>query len=157
MKDLLAIMLVAQGPSVIDPRNTWSLHRALKELHGEAGRQGRLAEWRAVIEFKPCPDVGWRAMGADEALFKLWREGAFTPSGCGRAARLAVQENALVAYRKQLLALDPTDAQLVYSAGARWAALACTDSKKPSTRRRSSTTTVSSTPKRRQSLSVAAR
>jgi hypothetical protein len=158
VKHLVTMMLASTGPSEIDPRDTWALHHALWGLHNEAGRAGRLGAWRTALIFKPCPDVGLRAIGADEALFKLWRERAFEPNGFGRGARLRLVRDTLTVSRRHLLAMDPADAQLIYRAGATWAAMVRTNSKKSSTPPEFSAGTVpSSTPNRRHPLSVAKR
>jgi hypothetical protein len=133
-------------------RISWPLHVALKELHCEAGRRGRLAQLPVEFEFEPAPDVGLRARGADEALSELCREGVLRRVGELRQATLEVNPDRLARYRRSLMTLEPETVRLLQRAGSRWAALSSTFVKNAATPTRSSVATVVSFTASRQAL-----
>lgn len=152
VRDLVGLMLAADGPAVMPARISWPLHQALRELHDEAGRRG-VRRLLASLAFRPSPDVALQARGGDEALFALMQEGVLRPEGAGRHAELRVDPDALVRLRRDFMRLEPEAARLVQWAGTRWAALVAMSAKNRSTALRSSGSTVpSSTPKCLQEL-----
>src|SRR2546427_326190 len=50
---LIGQMIAAGGPRRMSARISWPMHAALKELHGDAGRQGRLAHGGVLDRFAP--------------------------------------------------------------------------------------------------------
>jgi hypothetical protein len=102
------------------------MHRALKELHREAGRLGLLAQLPVCLEFEPAPEAGLRARGADEALSALCLEGVLRRVGELTDAFLEVDPELIVSYRRTLMSLEPETARLLQRAGSRWAALSST-------------------------------
>ena len=146
---LLAYMLAAGGPHEQLARVRWPLHVALREMSERAGRRGELRILDFLIAFRASPDVGVLAIGADAALDELVQAGVLRPQGRMRGAVLVVDENAVIALRRELMMLPAERVRLLQRAGERWAALASTAAKNRSTPTRSSVSTVtSSTPKR---------
>jgi hypothetical protein len=152
IRDLVGLMLAADGPRVIPARINWPLHKALHDLHEAAGRRN-VRSLRALLTFRPSADVSLQAQGADGAMFDLVQRGVLRSEGSGRAANLHVDPDALIGLRRDLMRLDPQAARLVQWAGARWAALVATSAKNRSRAERSFGSTVaSSTPKRLHEL-----
>lgn len=141
--------MLAVGPTRLPARVGWPLHQALCELDEEAHRNGLAPRLGFSLVAVACPDVGRRVRGADAALRQLRSEGALAAQGALGHAVLTVQPEALVAYRRWLLTLDPEVVRLVYRAGERWEALLWTWTKNRSTSLTSVAPTVASgTPKR---------
>jgi hypothetical protein len=150
LRDLVGLMLAADGPRVIPARISWPLHEALRELDREARQAGLCV---GAVSFRASPDVGIEAQGADRAIFGLMQEGALVPEGTGRQAEMHADLERLTAFRRDLMRLSPRTATLIHRAGTRWAALVATSAKNRSTARRSSDSTLSSgTPNRLQPL-----
>lgn len=146
---LLAYMLAAGGPREQLARVRWPLHVALREMFDRASRRGELRILDFPISFRPSPEVGVAAIGADAAVDDLLRMGVLRPRGQLRGALLVLDENAAISLRRELMTLPPEQVRLLQRAGERWAALASTAAKNRSTAARSSVPTVtSSTPKR---------
>ena len=87
MLDLLGLMLAAGGPQEIPARIAWPLHQALQGLDAEVRRDGLLSELPVVLDFRPSPEVGLAASGANSAIFALLRDGVLRPQGTGRGHR----------------------------------------------------------------------
>jgi hypothetical protein len=138
MLDLLGLMLAAGGPQEIPARIAWPLHQALQGLDAEVRRDGLLSELPVVLDFRPSPEVGLAAFGANSAIFALLRDGVLRPQGTGRGASLHVNADALASYRRRLMRLEPRLAHVVHRAATRWAALVATSAKNRSTAARSS-------------------
>lgn len=101
------------------------------------------------IAFRASPQVGIAAVGAEAALSELVDAGILSARGETRNAILVLDEDAVVALRRELMALPADRVRLLQRAGERWAALASTAAKNRSTAARSSASMVtSSTPKR---------
>lgn len=141
VKQLLGILLAAEGPARFPPRIVWPMHQALKELDDEAGRLG-FDRALPPIHFTPSADAGWRALDADEALLELRRDRVLRVAGYGPDSMLMVERGALVAYRRDLMRLDPMVTHLLQRSGRRWAALVDTSAKISSTAPRSSSATL---------------
>ena len=149
LQRLIGLMLGAGGPNVIPARISWPLHRALRELHDEAGRQG-LRHLLPDMSFRPSPDVAVKVDGASMAVTQLLRLRVLVPEGVGKAAALRLRPDVHAQLRRELMRLPVEVSMLVQRAAARWAALVETSAKNRSTAVRSFGATVaSSTPKRR--------
>lgn len=105
------------------------MHRALRALYDEAGRQGLLHLLPTEPALKPCPETGLRVEGADRAFRDLVREDLLIEQGRGLDAILTVDQMALVSRRRNLMKVDPRLASLFQRCGERWAALASTSAK----------------------------
>src|SRR5919198_6645379 len=92
--DLVAMLLAAGGPSRFPARARWPLHRALKQLDEEAARIGS-ERLLPPLSFRPCPDTGWRAGGADRGLLELRAQGVLRAVGVGAHAELVVSAERL--------------------------------------------------------------
>src|SRR4051794_55659 len=134
-------IIAAGGPQRIPTRIIWPLHAALRELHGQVARQGLLGQL-PDIAFELSPECGLRVAEADRALEQLIDTGLLRRTGVLADAALEVDAEQLVAYRRELMRLDPELARLLQRAGSRWAALASTCSKNAPTPARSSAGTV---------------
>ncbi len=102
------------------------MHRALHLLYSQAGRSGALGLLPPEPVFRPCPEAGLAAEGADEAMSALVRIGLLHERGAGVGATLVVDEAALISRRRSLMTRDPSAVALLQRAGERWAALAST-------------------------------
>lgn len=123
-------MMIAAGDiKSLPARNPWPMHRALRELHDEAGRRGLRTAAGLELSFKPCPESGLAAQGADDALRMLVRTGLLAEVGTLSSARLAVDNDLLVRHRRRLMSLQPSVVALLQRAGSRWDALAAMSSK----------------------------
>ena len=142
MPRLLGLMLVAGDVRHLLARTPLPLHAALRELAEEAGRRGLLREILPKIRIRPSAEVGLQVEGADAGLNTLLGEGLVVETGRGRDARLIVDAQNSLQYRRRLMRLDPEDVWLLQRAGARWAALSWTSEKNWSSARRSSGDTV---------------
>jgi hypothetical protein len=128
MRNIVELMLIAGGPSVMPARVSWPLHAALKELR-------RL---HRSLTIRACPDVMTRADGVERALFALLQEGVLQPEGTGRKAALRLNPDSVAPLRRALMRLEPQEAELIQRAATRWAALVATSSKNRSTATESS-------------------
>jgi hypothetical protein len=145
----LAYILAAGGPQVQLARVRWPLHLALREAVETAGRLDELEVLDLSIEFRPSPDHGIEAVGADAALEDLVQAGVLIQDGERREAVLVLDAAARIQLRRELMALPPQRVRLYQRAGTRWATLAATAAKNRSTPARSSGSTLTSaTPKR---------
>lgn len=142
MSRLLGLMLVAGDVQQLVARTPWPLHTALRELGDEAGRRGLLRETLPKIRTRPSAEVGLQVEGADAAVNALLAEGLLVETGRGRDARLVVDAQVSVEYRRRLMRLDPGAVRLLQRAGARWSALSWTSEKNWSSAPRSSGETV---------------
>jgi hypothetical protein len=137
MRNIVELMLIAGGPSVMPARVSWPLHAALKELRDDAGRRG-LRRLHRSLTIRACPDVMTRADGVERALFALLQEGVLQPEGTGRKAALRLNPDSVAPLRRALMRLEPQEAELIQRAATRWAALVATSSKNRSTATESS-------------------
>lgn len=135
-------------------RVRWPMHLALREISSEAGRQGDLLHFDLSLEFRPSPEAGVAAIGADAALDELLDLGILQAQGRGRTATLALDPQTAVTLRRELMAMAPAKVRLLQRVGERWAALTSTALKNRSTPARSSESTVSSTTPNRAGLSL---
>ena len=155
LPEILALMLIAGGPTTQPARVRWPLHLALRELHDQTGRRGRRDLLKAPLAMRPSADVGIEVIGADSALSKLRQDGVLRPGGNGRAAVLTLDPAAAVHLRRRLMTLPPEHAALLQRAGARWAALVATAAKNRATASASPGSTVSSAMPNRENLPLA--
>jgi len=146
---IIGMMLVAGGPQEQPAGIRWPMHLALREFFAASRRCGEADVQAIRPALRPSPDLGLEVLGANDGLEALVCRGVLERKGTLRDARLTVRHEATSLLRRQFMALTPRQASLIQRAGARWAALACTTSKKSSTALRSSDSTVrSSTPNR---------
>jgi hypothetical protein len=117
-------MIAAGGVRCLPARTPWPMHRALRLLYAEAGRTGRLRMLPAAPVFAPCPETGYAAEGADQALRSLIRDGLIREEGVGLGSRLVVDPDVLVDHRRLLMTRDARAVAMLQRAGERWAALA---------------------------------
>lgn len=147
---MVGVLLAAGGPDRFPARARWPLHRALKQLDEQAARIGS-EHLFPPLTFRPCPDTGWRAHGADRGLLELRAHGVLRAVGVGAAAELTVVADELVPYKRKLLRLTPEESLLLQRAGTSWAAFSSTAAKNRSIAARSLGSVVASaTPKRLQ-------
>lgn len=137
-------MIAAGRVDRLPARTPWPLHAALVKLHEEAGRLGLRNVLGLDLAFVPSPEVGRKALGADEALRDLVRIGLLHEVGTGLAAQLEVDVVEAVQRRRRLMTLEPRAVALLQRAGERWAALARTCSKHADSARMSLASTVAS-------------
>ncbi len=145
----VSMLLAAGGPCEWLAGVRWPLHTVLLEL-GEVvdARPSSLPYSR--LASRPDPDTGLAVTGADAAVTTLAEQGVITLTGEGLTICWTVSQERLHSARRDLMRLPPPDAQLLYRAGRRWAALASTVLKNWRTASPSSSATVwSATPKRR--------
>ena len=124
----IARLLAAGGPSEWLVGIRWPLHRALIDLAESVALAQSPLPYHA-ISTRPDPDVGVAVAGADAAVSALVGVGLLVPQGHGLTECWAVDADRLVAPRRELMQLPARDAELVYRAGQRWAALAATSLK----------------------------
>ena len=155
LSDWLASVLAAGGPRKQLARVPWPMHQAMREIYDETGRTGE-RRWLGVeLEFKPSSAVGQAAIGLEEAVGELIRRGVLRAEGRLREARLVLDEQAAVQYRRMLMSMPVEQVRILQRAGARWAALASTAEKNRSTAARSSGSTVTSSTPNRDRLPLA--
>jgi len=143
-------LLAADGPTEWLSGVRWPLHRVLVELSKAAAANGSSLPY-ATISTRPDPEVATAVLGADAALVGLAESGVLMLTGEGLTTRWSVVTDQLVEARRDLMRLGPCDADLVYRAGRRWAALAATSLKNWRTASLSCGSTVPfTTPNRRQ-------
>src|SRR3954465_9560885 len=118
LSDVLALMLATGGLESQLARVRWPMHLALREAHDAAGRRGELAALGADLKFRPSPELGQEALGADGALRALVRRGVLTPEGKLGAASFVLDRHAAVALRRRLMTLPPAQAAVLQRAGA---------------------------------------
>jgi hypothetical protein len=138
---VIAQIIAAGGPRRIPVRIAWPLNATLRELQSEAARRGLLGRLPAFA-FELSPECGLRLAAADEALEQLAHAGLLRRTGALADAALEVDAEQLVAFRRELMRLEPELAQLLQRAGSRWAALISTCSKNAPAPARSSAATV---------------
>lgn len=120
LADLVGILLAAGGPTTLPARVRWPLDQALVWLQGEAAKSGALDPWRHRIDLQLSPDSGTGVKGAGRALALLRDNGTLRPIGCLRWAAFRVDADALLRYRRLLMAMKPGDAQLLTRAARMW-------------------------------------
>lgn len=135
-QELVGALLAAGGPQAVSPQSLWPLHESVKDLLGEAGRQG-LERHLPALTLTPSPDVGMRAAGVDDAWLALRAEGVLRVVDDGDSVTIAINQKMMRPYRRLLLAAEPRVAQLLYRAGRNWAALSAISPKTPSRARTS--------------------
>lgn len=121
LADLIGILLAGGGPNTLPARARWPLDHALVWLQREAAKGGSLNPWRRTIELQLSPDSGTAVKGAGNALALLRDNGTLRPIGCLRSAAYRVDADALLRYRRLLMAMAPGDAQLLTQAARIWA------------------------------------
>lgn len=136
-QELVGVLLAADGPQSVPPQSLWPLHESVKDLLGEAGRQG-LERHLPSLALSPSPDVGVRAEGVDEAWLALRAEGVLRVVDDGDTVTIVVDPTRMRPYRRLLLGADPRASQLLYRAGRNWAALSAISPKTASSARTSS-------------------
>jgi hypothetical protein len=122
-------MIAASRIERLPARTPWPMHAALLSIYSESGRKGLRTRLGVEMTFMPSPEVGRLVVGADDALRTLVQRGLLRELGKVLDAHLAVDDGAIVAARRTLLAMDPEVVALYQRAGDRWAALASTCAK----------------------------
>ena len=155
LSEVIALMLAAGGPRGQLVRVRWPLHKALRELHETAGRNGHRSVLGSGWRLRPSADHGVEVVGADAAIRRLVDVGLLRSEGQLRQATYRVDDEAVVGWRRRLMTLDAEHVQLLQRAGTRWAAMASTAAKNRSAPARSSASMVTSATPNRESWPVA--
>lgn len=124
LERLIGLLLAAGGPKVLMDRSPWPLHQALRKAESRHG--SCFGSLGIPLSFRQQDQTGMAAVGAAAAIFALIRKRVLVPSGTGLETRLHVDADALRPYRKTLMGLDPSDAQLLHDIAVTWAAYART-------------------------------
>lgn len=143
-------LLAAGGPGEWLAGVRWPLHRVMLDLEAEAAGRPHLGNF-TDLRTEPDPEVGLAVAGLEAAILGLAETGVIERIPEGVLECWRVNSEMLVASRREVMRLPPADAELLYRAGRRWAALAETSLKKWRSEAAVMSSTVSSgTPNRRQ-------
>ena len=137
-------MIAAGDVRCLPARTPWPMHRALRMLYEEAGRDGNLRLLPPAPRFVPDPEVGLAADGADRAFYNLVDDGVLFEASTGVEAVLVVDPMAQVRCRRALMTREAAGVALLQRAGERWAAFASTAANTSATPPASSAPTVAS-------------
>lgn len=141
LSDLLEMMLASGPQAQLLAAAEWPLHKALRELLEDA-KSIPSTVLSEALRFRPDPDCGYRAEGADAALWDLRSRGVLQAVGSGLDAGWTGNHEAFARARRLLFSLEPLEADAVYRAGVRWASFASTALKNWATPATSSAATV---------------
>src|SRR5689334_13431784 len=126
---LVERLLAASGPGAFPPRVLWPLHRAIRDLIDDAGRQGIRRLLPGPLNSRPSPEGGIEIVGVGRAMRDLLADGVLEKVGSGRRMQLALNPDAVPGLRRALM-LEPPELVACYRiAGANWAALSAIASK----------------------------
>ena len=120
-------LIGAGGPREWAADVPWPLHKVLAELHASADAQHVLP---VGLRVNPQAGVGLHVEGVEGALHYLARSGELILVEEGLFSSWQVVGSAVPSYRRLLMSLSPSEADALYRAGRRWAALAATSLKK---------------------------